>query len=526
MLPQWMKMAKDPNSVGAQFLNVFGLEFGDVQTYLDNSLSNRFIDTVDLEQIDVIHKVPLSLAVITDLEETDEVLGYRNESAVPFDVVESLKDFYMADAEKNTAIFDRDQGMLYIRSSKVALERSLTAPYDHIDINGAAHYEYYIHHVWNALDEFGLLLGVDRLYGERNAAYKERILDVFRKPSNSTKQGLENGLVRELGLQDGDVVINEFANKAFRQSLLDENGAPSKKLENYVDRINKVLGFTWDNMTWGEAYWRSVEESQIGLEYLPHVWDVGLENWKDEDFQSGVGDGNELLVTAPKEESDTRNFKAFVGLRGIQRNTEMLNPEIHFKYKVTAKGKIYSEEYKPELYKYTVIASEIIPINYLIRAIRQFYYTSIINFDTAAVSGIGYQYDTPGSPGVEIINSNTILTKDTDRYLKLRAYLAKDSTAAKNVTPKLAKIGVKWEDTAGTQSTFWLDSQADLTRNDATVDTELTDINVSTAGDVELGFGDFYYKIDSRGSWEEGEAENGGIEFTNNGSIKLKLPKI
>lgn len=525
MLPQWMRMAKDPNSVGAQFLNIFGLEFGDVQKYLDEALSNSFIDTVDLSQIDIAHKVPLALPVITDIEEV-MAIGYKDDRAYPFFTAYTLKQFYRADPETDICILDRTEGILYIRCNSLSLENNLEMPYDYIEVNGNAHYEYFMHHVWNPLDEFGMLLGIDRLRGERNAQFKERILDVFRKPGSSTKVGITNAMERELGLEDGEVTVNEFANKAYRQSLLNADGTPSKKLINYVDRINKVLGFTWDNMTWGEAYWRSVEESQIGLEYLPHTWDVGLKDWKQEEYQSGIGDGDELKVTAPQKESDTRKFKTFVGVRGIERNVDMLNPEIHFKYKITAKGKIYSEEFYPEVYKYTVIASEIIFLNYRIRAIRQFYYTTTLDFDTSKTTGIGYRFDNESNPGVEIIDGNTILSKDTDPYLKLNMYMKRDAAAPKDATPVVGKLGVVWEDTDGVTNTFWMDSQEDFTRNDIVVDTSMMDMYIPPAGNVELGFGEFYYQIDSRGSWEEGTAETGGIEFTQDGSIKLKLPKL
>src|SRR5690606_11731772 len=56
------------------------------------------------------------------------------------------------------------------------------------------------HHLWNALDEFGLLLGVRRLHRETNAAYKERLFDVFRYPAGAHDTGLTNGIARDLNL--------------------------------------------------------------------------------------------------------------------------------------------------------------------------------------------------------------------------------------------------------------------------------------------------------------------------------------
>lgn len=54
--------------------------------------------------------------------------------------------------------------------------------------------------VYNEFDSFGSLLGLERLPGERNKAYKKRLLDVFSRRASATYLGLLNGITRELGL--------------------------------------------------------------------------------------------------------------------------------------------------------------------------------------------------------------------------------------------------------------------------------------------------------------------------------------
>jgi len=56
------------------------------------------------------------------------------------------------------------------------------------------------HHVYNEFDKHGLLVGLPRLEGERNAPYRQRILDVFVNRADSTYRGLLNAITRELGL--------------------------------------------------------------------------------------------------------------------------------------------------------------------------------------------------------------------------------------------------------------------------------------------------------------------------------------
>lgn len=520
MLPQWMKMAKDPNSVGARFLNVFGLEFEEVKSYLDQATNNQYIDEADIGQIDVAYKVPLALPVVLDLVELDEVsVVLQNGEPENFRMSYTLRDFYKDDGE-NKVVLDRDGGVVFLRPTNDLIEENLLAPFQSVTVNGTMHYEYSLHHIWNAFDEFGLLLGIERLFGERNAAFKERILDIFRKPGNATQGGIVNGLSRELGLPVEAIRVNEFADKAFRGTLLNEDGSPGKKLLGYVERVNKIFGFSWDNMAWGEAYWRSVEESQTGLEYLPHVWDASSEGWLDRDFQSGIGDGDELKVAAPKDEENIRKFDYKVGLRGRNSGLERIDPELGFKYKITAKGMILDEEYRPEVYKYTVHASEIMKLRYIIRATRDYEYQTVIDFDPEKA---GYQFDDTANPSIEIIKGTTNLSK-TDMTYPYYKVIAEMSTRSISETPQLQDLTIKWLDTGGAVNSYTLTTQDDFTNNtDNVLDTETTDVFVTPEGIVELGFGDFYNMIDTEGSFMEGE-HSGIVEITQNGTLRLNLP--
>lgn len=57
-----------------------------------------------------------------------------------------------------------------------------------------------MHSVFNELDGIGLILGLSRLTGETNRAYKQRLLDVMVHRSGSHYLGLVYGITRELGL--------------------------------------------------------------------------------------------------------------------------------------------------------------------------------------------------------------------------------------------------------------------------------------------------------------------------------------
>lgn len=67
-----------------------------------------------------------------------------------------------------------------------------------------------VHAIFNELDEFGLLVGTERLPGEDNASYRERLLSFRKARPSSTNQGLVNAISRELGLEEYNVIDKHY----------------------------------------------------------------------------------------------------------------------------------------------------------------------------------------------------------------------------------------------------------------------------------------------------------------------------
>lgn len=67
---------------------------------------------------------------------------------------------------------------------------------------------------FNKFDDFGYAMGLARLPGEKNPAYRERIKDVRVHRASTTYAGLMNGITRELGLtgQDQAILIKAAVN--------------------------------------------------------------------------------------------------------------------------------------------------------------------------------------------------------------------------------------------------------------------------------------------------------------------------
>lgn len=517
MLPQWMKMAKDEQSVGAKFLDAFGMEISDIELYLNQLWENMYIGTANLQTADYCYKIPLALNDVVDYREDSEIAplvrliiaGERVESAP----ASTLRDFLSSD--DNTYMIDREEGYLYVKIEDHLMEEDIFHPVDAIDIGSATHYEYMLHHIWNCFDEFGMLLGIYRLPGERNEAFKNRIIDVFKNPGGAHEQGIIYGISRELGLEQNEVNVGALADDTYvKSTLINPDGTPTEKYIDYVNQINANLGFSWDHMNWGEAYWRSIEENNMGFHYLPHVWDGFFSGWKDHEVQSGIGSGDDLLVYAPIEESAVRKFKAFVGLHGTEERIEEHDPELRFKYKIVAKGKIPNDEYDLEQYHYTVSASEIVKLHFLLTASRHFLFRTNIDWDPS-----GKYNWVPDN--IDIITGETALHTATHRYVKLYVDM---KTADRKVTPALEKLTVNWIDTNNQKQQFVMDTDDDFSHHDTDWTTEFLDTEVVN-GSVTLAKGSFAAVIDTYGAFNKSD-EYRNIRINRTGSICLDLPTV
>lgn len=514
MLPQWMKMAKDPDSVGANFLNAFGVELGEIERYIEETWNNMYIGTANLKNADFCYKIPLALRDVVDVNNDLHVRIVIDGVRTDVMPVSTLRVFF--ENNENAYMVDTIEGYVYIKVRDYYMKDNIFHPFDAIEVGDTLHYEYMLHHIWNVFDEFGMLLGISRLPGERNEAFKNRILDVFKNPGGATKQGLVNGISRELGIDHSDVQLGSLADEPYVQSsLMNPDGTPSDKYLSYVEQINSNLGFAWDSMNWGEAYWRSIEENNMGFHYLPHIWDGFSEQWKDYEVQSGVGSGDDLLVTAPKEESSVREFKAYVGLHGTEEQIEESHPEIQFKYKIVANGKIPNEEYEMEPYKHTVLASEIIPLHYVLTAMREFLYQTHITWDNR----YGYTFSDNSNPGMEVITGEDVLHNEEEPHIKLHVEM---KTGDRKVTPVLEELIVEWVDQNDATQSYKLTTDDDFTSNSTMTQTTLTDVEVGNNA-VTLGKGSFSAVIDTEGAFLRG-ATGVSVKVNKTGSISLNQP--
>lgn len=165
-----------------------------------------------------------------------------------------------------------------------------------------------LYSLWNAFDEFGLLLGLPRLKGETNKAFKARLLDVYINPGNSTRDGLKNAIARELGIATTGVTIqrlSDLADPSGSSNILNSDGnAIGTRLEDYVKEVYDNNPVFWGNLVSDESRWDAIDEEYSGTSYLPHVWDPTASGVYEKWQKSGIGDNDDLYTNKVHSETN------------------------------------------------------------------------------------------------------------------------------------------------------------------------------------------------------------------------------
>lgn len=347
-LPHWFKMRKgSAESLGARFLNVTGIELDDVRYILDYAYEQTRIIDADIDQVDFCYKaiipMPFKVSDITN------VIAY----GAGLKKAANLKEFFGIDQNirtknlnaMNTWFADEVRNIVYVRN-KFNVDANFADGCLEYIINGKSYQQSLIpHHVWNFFDEFGLLLSCPRIQEESNIEYKKRILDVFKNPSNSSKDGLINGIVRELSLRrnlawdeptkdleltDAMIVLNSIKvdgeffdldrifitesetillksdsldtakthevtyayglemHKLWNQEdiklqneLFTIDHKPKLELQHYIDQMNAECPIFWNNFKWNEHYWDPNNYEVSGYGTIPTLYDGSIRGFKN-----------------------------------------------------------------------------------------------------------------------------------------------------------------------------------------------------------------------------------------------------
>lgn len=196
---------------------------------------------------------------------------------------------------------------------------------------------------FNSFDEFGLRVGLTRLYLESNTNFKLRILDVYANPPSVNEIGLKRTLRRELDLwraygstPNSSYVgatpeIMEISDIELSSPYFDFEGNPLAAMHDFVEKINQRFPSNIGYAKWLKTYWDYAGTRQEGVSSLPQTTDI--ENVEGEDYQPGIGDFDDAKVILELLDRQTA-YKYFTfEISGIKSDsTETVYEPISFYY--------------------------------------------------------------------------------------------------------------------------------------------------------------------------------------------------
>lgn len=252
-MPSWMKLqSKDSNF--QKFLNYSLLQEVD-QVIINNSKANRqrYIDVADLSQTSTSFKhnfdnfLNNNNAPISNIG-IDSYAFYKGKK---IKVVFTELEFFLS--RENVFYVDKENQIIHFQE-----------PFDDVklivnDIVFQQQEKLIEQRIWNAFDEFALLMDLERLPQESNQSLKNRVLDVRKNPPSSNEQGLLNAISRELDIDQDSISIWSLNQDKYQTKFYTQENISSTILDNLAHQINDELNLFWDQAKWGEAFWDTVD---------------------------------------------------------------------------------------------------------------------------------------------------------------------------------------------------------------------------------------------------------------------------
>lgn len=182
----------------------------------------------------------------------------------------------------------------------------------------------------NSFDEFGLRVGLQRLYLEPNDMFAKRILDVAQNPPSINEEGLKLTLRRELDIwralgatPDSSYVgatpeIIELEDMQTMSEYFSKDGIPTKSFYDFVEYINVNYPSNFGYIKWGEAYWDYAGKKSEGVSSLPQITDAATPESYAPVYQPGIGDFEDAKLKLEKVQNEINNYSFGLRVKGLK----------------------------------------------------------------------------------------------------------------------------------------------------------------------------------------------------------------
>jgi len=188
---------------------------------------------------------------------------------------------------------------------------------------------------FNAFDETGLRVGLQRLYLESNENFRSRILDVYINPPDINEEGLKRTLRRELDIWRAyDATPNskyigatpeiyEIQNILSSTPYFDDEGNPERRFFDFVEDLNKRHPSNFGYIKWGESYWDYAGLNQEGVSRIPQQSDATPV--ASPFYQMGIGDFEDARIVLEELDRRTKPYSFKLRAHGYKYDSVSSN---------------------------------------------------------------------------------------------------------------------------------------------------------------------------------------------------------
>jgi len=199
--------------------------------------------------------------------------------------------------------------------------------------------------MFNSFDEFGLRVGLQRLYLESNSNFAKRILDVNQNPPAINSNNFKLTLRRELDIwrafgatPNSDYLgatpeVLEISDLESIAKYFTKEGIPTDNFINFVQYLNTQYPSNYGYIKWGESYWDYAGAKQEGVSSLPTILDAATTSFYSEVYQPGVGDFEDARIKLEKIDKEINKYSFGLRVSGLKfENTEPAYEPINIVY--------------------------------------------------------------------------------------------------------------------------------------------------------------------------------------------------
>lgn len=197
----------------------------------------------------------------------------------------------------------------------------------------------------NSFDDFGLKVGLKRLYLESNENFSKRILDVSKNPPSINEEGFKLTLRRELDIwrafdstPNSDYLgatpeVIEISDMQLMSKYFTKEGIPTKEFYDFVEYLNVNYPSNYGYIKWNEAYWDYAGKRNEGVSDIGQITDAATVDSYIDIYQPGIGDFDDARLKLEKLENDVNKYSFGLRVKGIKyEGTENAYEPIYVKY--------------------------------------------------------------------------------------------------------------------------------------------------------------------------------------------------